>query len=385
MNTNNKFDSFKKTNIYRYPQSNALPTQIFINKVLEIIKSYKQAISSSTLRMKLGDSLSKENLPPSGKFNEWMGMIKELVRDDTIQVDMPHYSFAKQNVSVPQPKNDSFAKQNVSVPQLKQNIPVVSPIVINQLESDTKLKRTINRVKVKYEEWVIEWNIFNTENPSIEQWNKLNERYNDLNKKIQTIKNFFGRHQDLIKEYYPNNMPKKPSDTLVYNVIKAEEIKTEPIETEEIKTELIFDKSKIDFPLPISSNPPLFSNSYLFPNSSLPLPPLPPPPTPPPPPSLPSPFSSHHSLLTSQSLQQYPTYSPINSEDIFMNNNSNLFPKSYEHPKDNFIPQIPNEYSNIFDNRDLYNTLLKLRNYGLMEQGSLAEKALILFEQNKKF
>jgi hypothetical protein len=84
--------------------------------------------------------------------------------------------------------------------------------------------------------------------------------------------------------------------------------------------------------------------------------------------------------ITIQPLHQY--------SDNFLNsnhNNSILFPKSYEHPNDQFKPQIPNEYMNIFENKDLYYTLVKLRNYGLMESNSLAEKAFILFEQNKKF
>jgi len=366
MNTSNKFDSFKKTNIFRYPQSSILPNTIFINKVLEIVKSFKQPVSSSTLRMKLGDCISKENLPPSGKFNEWMSMIKELVRDDTIQVDMPYYSFPKQTIPVSQPKI---------------NLPAVSPIVVNQSESDKKLHRTINRVKVKYEDWVVEWNKFNTEDPSIEQWNKLYEKYNDLNKKIQTIKNFFSRHQELIKEYHPINMPKKPSDTIVYNVTKTEPVKIEPVKIEPVKIELV--KTELIFEEP---KPTLQLHSYLFPNTYLsPSHPhsIPPPPPPPPPPGLPHPppgLAPPGLPSLSQSLHQY-------SENIYSNvhNNSNLFPKSYEHPNDQFKPQIPNEYMNIFENKDLYFTLVKLRNYGLMESNSLAEKAFILFEQNKKF
>jgi hypothetical protein len=314
--------------------------------------------------MKLGDCISKENLPPSGKFNEWMSMIKELVRDDTIQVDMPYYSFPKQSNPVPQPKI---------------NVLAVSPIVVNQSESDKKLHRTINRVKAKYEDWVIEWNKFNTEDPSIEQWNKLYEKYNDLNKKIQTIKNFFSRHQELIKEYLPINMPKKPSDSIVYNVTKIEPIKIEPVKIDQVKTDLIIEEPK----------PTLLLPSYLFPNTYLPpshLHPIPPPPSSlAPPPGLPPPSSlapppGLPPPITSQPLHHY-------SENIYSNvhNNSNLFPKSYEHPHDQFKPQIPNEYMNIFENKDLYFTLVKLRNYGLMESNSLAEKAFILFEQNKKF
>jgi hypothetical protein len=60
----------------------------------------------------------------------------------------------------------------------------------------------------------------------------------------------------------------------------------------------------------------------------------------------------------------------------------NLFQSQSQSQSQLPIPTLPP--SNIFDNKDMYITLLKLRNYGLMERGTLAEKALILIEQNIK-
>jgi hypothetical protein len=346
--------------------SQSLPNQVFIKKVIDILSKHHESISSSTLRMKIGDSIPKEHLPPSGKFNDWMSHITNIERNDKIQVDMPYYSLLKTNVSVSQQRNDSLSK------------PVESDSPKSNSDTDNKLQRTINRVKTKYEEWVVEWNKFNTEDPSIDQWNILHDRYNDLNKKIQTIKNFFGRHQNLVKQYHPNDMPKRPSDTLVYQIpSKMNEIKTEPINNVEIKTDY--------------SNT-LFSHSSYF--SASPLSSPPPPISPPPPPPPPPPQSA---VTYKYSSQLFPdtAYSPItqfNNLNLFDNNNVNNQSNLLRPPPGlsmySSVPThnpIPITTSNIFDNKDLYDTLVKLRNYGLMERGSLSEKALILFEQNKKF
>jgi hypothetical protein len=96
---------------------------------------------------------------------------------------------------------------------------------------------------------------------------------------------------------------------------------------------------------------------------------------------------SFSSILFPSSASSLPTASSISnqSSQYVPNNGLNIFEPIQ--PSPNFYqPQIPiiNPQTNIFENKDLYITLLKLRNYGFMESGSLAEKALILFEQNKK-
>jgi len=381
MSLNKKNTSFKYSPIVHTIQSSGsnVPNQNFIDKVNQILIKNKIPMSSSTLRMKLGDSLAKSDLPPNGKFNEWMGKISGIERNDTVQVDMPFYKISSIPLSV------SPISTTLSTTILKQT---------NKSELDNKLQRTVNRVKAKYDDWVVEWNKFNTEDPSIDQWNKLNDSYTDLNKKIQTIKNFFNRHQDLIKDYHPNNMPKKPSDTLVYTIGSIKPI--EPIlSIEEPKP---FEEIKIEEPKPI-----LYFNSSLFPDSVLPfshLPPPPPsslPPPPPPPPSQPSYLSPNVSIQTTlqsclykPNQPTYPSYSPMNVFDN-VNNQSNLFPKSpsvlsQQSQPQSFPPPPPPQPNqlNLLNDTILYDTLIKLRNYGLMEPGSLAEKALIIIQQMRK-
>jgi hypothetical protein len=391
------FKSIQKKQFYNEVKIN-MPNEIFIKKVVEILTKHIEPISSSTLRMKLGDMISNENLPPKGKFNDWMMLISGIVKDDTMQVDMPYYKLIKpEQVQVP-----------VVVPVV---VPVAVPVAVpvsevikstNHSDLDSKIIKTVNRVKTKHSEWIVAWNKFNTEEPSIEQWEILHERYTDLNKKIQTVKNFYGKNINLIKEYYPNNMPKRPSDTLVYQITPKVENKTEPIINStpppitpipgSLKDEIFINTSISNLPQPpgllqpIQQNnllpqvqqnnllptiqslvtetrpQPMSYNSILFPSSS-------------PQPSVPlinqyttnyqaSQFSSNNGLNIFESTKPIP--------NLFQSQSQSQLP----------IPTLPP--SNIFDNKDMYITLLKLRNYGLMERGTLAEKALILIEQNIK-
>jgi hypothetical protein len=352
--------SFNRFRIFKEAQSSQ-PNQNFIKRAIEILSKTQDPISSSTLRMKIGDVLPKEDLPPYGKFNDWMSMISGIERNNTMQVDMPYYKL--NNIS--KTSNNTSNTNN-------------SNLTKSENESMRKLDRTVQRVKNKYEEWVIEWNKFNTENPSIEQWNILYERYNDLNKKIQTVRNFFAKHIHLIKDYQPKLMPKKPSDKLVYDIksIKPiEEIKVEPvvshIKAPEPRPNLEFSSSL--FPNTSSSHPPIY-NSYpqsspIQSNYSLPLPDVPPKPQ----------YIPQQNASLYKPIYNEPFYK---NEPVFLNESqlsSSLFPGT----------QIPNYSSsninNIFSNPDLYNTLIKLRGYGLMEPNSLAEKALILIEQMNQY
>jgi len=150
MSLNKKNTSFKYSPIVHTIQSSGsnVPNQNFIDKVNQILIKNKIPMSSSTLRMKLGDSLAKSDLPPNGKFNEWMGKISGIERNDTVQVDMPFYKISSIPLSV------SPISTTLSTTILKQT---------NKSELDNKLQRTVNRVKAKYDDWVVEWNKFKSE------------------------------------------------------------------------------------------------------------------------------------------------------------------------------------------------------------------------------
>jgi hypothetical protein len=333
--------------------------------------------------MKINDSIPKEDLPDKGRFNDWMVMINGIERINNLQVDMPYYKF------IDIPKEAPIENEVKSIKQTSV-----------EKEKVKQLNRTIDKVKSRFVEWVLEWNRYNQEDESLKQWEILNEKYINLNKAISIVKKFYLKHIELINDCFPILMPKKPSNVFVTNKIIVTEVSDRPppgiIVTKNIPPVTPVPGSAIlnvsepgsSFNMPENSSnsdpfkiketrPDLSFQSVLFPSQSINVPtssphsppPPPPPPSPPPPPQA----SQYASYYSSNQINQMNLINQLNQINQLNHMNQINQNNWQSHPA-----------MNLFTNPDVYTTLLKLRGYGLMDPGSFAEKVLNLIEQSKK-